>query len=87
MLREVCVKGWGCPESVKSWVTSLCECWLWDKVEKLGKGLGQPVEGQSQLLGYSLCGQLIFDVGRLESFVQNKVVPLRSSSKLALQLP
>ena len=30
-------------------------------VVKLGKGLGQP-EGRSQLLGYSLCGRLIFDV-------------------------
>ena len=59
-LCNVCAKGWG-PESV-SWITSLCECWLWDEVEKLGKGLGQPVEGQSQLLGYSLCGQLIFDL-------------------------
>ena len=37
-------------------------------VKKLGKGLGQP-EGRSQLLGYSLCGWLIFDVGKLESYV------------------
>ena len=35
---------------------------MWDVVEKLGKGLRQPDEGRSQLLGYSLCGQLIFDV-------------------------
>ena len=57
-LRE----GLGGPESV-SQITGLCKCWLCvGQVEKLGKGLRQPDEGRSQLLGYSLCGQLIFDV-------------------------
>ena len=63
----------------------ICEHWpCVGCVEKLGKGLGQP-EGRSQLLGYSLCGQLIFDVSRLESYVYAKwhhlkVVPSRHSS-------
>ena len=57
---------------------------VWGMVEKLGKGLGWPAEGWSQLLGYSLCGRLIFDASRLESYVQAKwhhleVVPSRHS--------
>ena len=68
-----------CPVSVL-----VCVGHVWGVVEKLGKGLGQP-EGGSRLLGYSLCGRLIFDVSRLESYVyvkqhHLKVVPSRHSS-------
>ena len=52
----------GGPESVKL-DYQFVRMWPYvGRVEKLGKGLGQPVEGWSQLLGYSLCGQLMFDL-------------------------
>ena len=51
----------GCTESVAGLLVCVSVSRVWGSVEKLGKGLGQPVEGGSQLLRNCLCGWLIFD--------------------------
>ena len=56
-LHDVRAKGWVSPESVKSQIVSLCECWLCGvRFAKLGKGLRQPEKAGHDCLGIASVG-------------------------------
>ena len=77
-------ESWVCKKLDYQFVRMLA---VWGEVCKVGQGAWMAWKGRSWLLGYSLCGWLIFDKSSLESYVLGEVALLGSSSKLALQLP